>query len=259
MQSPQHVNACNDGLMATTTATPTTQPTAATPTQQSTSPTPPRCICDDEDPFSSVIDELVEVCDRMQKQWPMVTTTVAPHHPPTKPTPERDPIDSDLLATLASLEELIQSDMDEKLDDRPPTSDTHRLPMSYHDRRALQTNVMVQLIDVIGDLNEKLALLIAATTRPPKSPLDSTTTATMLPVPWLLFSCIQPPSQQYTVLGFLKPKGHFETLRGSILCTQLAPVSHIGTYKRDIPAKPPFRRGCYPLTMLRTKDGMCPP
>jgi len=52
---------------ATTTAAPTTQPTAETPTQQSTSPTPLRCICDDEDPFSSVIDELVEVCDRMQK------------------------------------------------------------------------------------------------------------------------------------------------------------------------------------------------
>jgi len=176
--------------------------------------------------------------------------TAAPHHPPTKPTPERDPNDPDLLATLASLKELLHSDMDEKLDDRPPTSDTHRLPMSYHDTCVLQTNVMVQLIAVIGDLNKKIALLTAATTRPPKSPLDSTMTATMLPVLRLLFSCIQPSSQQYTVLGFLKPKGPFETLCESILRTQLAPVSHIGTYKRAIPAKPPFRHGCYPLTML---------
>ena len=244
---------------ATTTAAPTTQPTAETPTQHSTSPTPLRCICADEDPFSSVIDELVEVCDRMQKRWPTVTTTVAPHHHPTQPTPERDPIESDLLATLASLEELIQSDMDEKLDDRPSTSEIHRLPMSYHDKHVLQTHVIVKLIAVTGDLNKKIALLTAATTRPPKSPIDSTTTATLLPAPRLLFSCIQPSSQQYTVLGFLQPKGPFETLRESILRNQLAPVPNTGTYTHAIPAKPPFRRGCYPLSTHRTKDGMRPP
>jgi len=52
--------------MATTTAAPPTQSTATIPTQQSPTPLMQWCKYDDED-FSSVIEELVEACDRMQQ------------------------------------------------------------------------------------------------------------------------------------------------------------------------------------------------
>ncbi len=128
--------------------------------------------------------------------------------------------------------------------------------MSYNDMHVLQMNVMAKLI-AMSDLNGKIDLLTAATTCPPKSLLDSTTNAHMIPIPWLLLPCTPPP-QQHTVLGLFKPKGPLETLHDSILRTQLAPVSHIGTYKNVIPAKPPFHRGCNPLMMLQTKDSICP-
>ncbi len=237
---------------------PAIQPTAVTPTQQSPMPLTQWCHCDNED-FSLVINDLTKACNCMQQRWPTVTTTTAPHSHPTAPGLNQPTTDSDLLDTLASLAEFIHSEMDEQLDDQPPIPDIHQLAMSFNNMRILQTNVMVKLIDMIGDLNNKIDLLIAATTCPQKSPLQSTTTNHMIPVPQLLlFGKLLFP-QQYTATGPLKPKGPLETLRNSILRTQLAPVSHMCTYKSVIPAKPPFHRDCNPLTMLRTKDSIRPP
>jgi len=184
--------------------------------------------------------------------------TAAPHHPPTEPAPKWQTNDSDLLDTLAYLKEFIHSDMDEWLDDQSPTPDIHWLPMSYNDTCVLQMNVMAKLISMISDLNGKIDLLTAATTCPQKSPLNATTTAHTIPVPWLLLSCTLLSPQQHTVLGLFKPQGPF-TLHDYILRIQLAPVSPLGTYKSAIPAKPPIHCGCNPLTMLQTKDSMCPP
>jgi len=106
---------------------------------------------------------------------------VAPPPPPTKPTPKQ-PTQSGPLATLAYLEEFISA-MDDRLDNRTPILAAHRLPMSFHDMHVLQANAMDKLIDMIGDLNRKIALLTIATICPPKSPLDYTTNALMIPIP----------------------------------------------------------------------------
>jgi len=127
------------------------------------------CNCNDED-FSSAINELVEACDRMQQRWPTVTTPAAPHLHPTAPTPDRPTTDPDHLDTLASLAKFIHSDMDEPLGDQSSTPDIYQHSMSFHDTRVLQTNVMVKLIDMIGDINRKIDLLTAATTCPKKAP-----------------------------------------------------------------------------------------
>jgi len=244
---------------ATTTAAPTTQPTATTSTQQFPSPSPQQCTCNDEDPLSSAIDDLVAACDRMQQRWPTVLMTVAPPPPTTATTPDRPTTDPDPLDILASLAEFIHSDMDEQLDDHPPIPDIYRHPMSFQDTRVLHTNVMVKLIEMIGDINRKIDLLTAATTCPKKSPLKPTTIDHMIPAPRLLVSCNTPSPQQHTATGPLKHKGPFETLRDPIFRTQLALISHMCTYQSVIPPKPPFHCSCKPLTMLRTKDRMRPP
>jgi len=243
---------------ATTMVPPTIQPTTMTPTQQSPMPLMQWCRCDDEDlDFSLAINDLVEACDHMQQRWLMIMTMTAPHHPSTKPTPKWQNNDSDL-DTLAYLAEFIHSDMDEQLDDPPPTPNIHWLPMSYHDTHVLQTNDMAKLIAMIGNLNEKIELLTTAITCPPKSPLDSTMNAHMIPVPQLLLSCTLLSPQQHTVLRLFKPQDTFETLCDSIIRIQLAPVSHLGPYKNVIPAKPPLHHGCNPLIMIQTKDSMRP-
>jgi len=73
---------------AATMEPPTIQPITMTPTQQSPTPLMQWYKCDDKDfDFSLVIDKLIKACNRMQQQWPMVTTMAAPHHIPTKITP----------------------------------------------------------------------------------------------------------------------------------------------------------------------------
>jgi len=243
-------------LLARTTAAPTTQSTATTQTQQSTPPSTQRCTSDDEDSFSSVIDKLVEACDRMQQRWPTITTTVEPPPPTTDLKIDCDPTTSECLATLASLDEFANSDTAARLDGRPPTPDATRLlSMSFHDIRVLQMNVMVKIMDMIGVIHDKIDLLTAAT-RPQQSPL-SIMNVTLLPAPPLSSTYNLPPSQKTTVFGLLKPKGSFT--QASLHTTQLAYVSHTCPYKRAIPAKPPFHRDGHPLTLFRAKDSMRPP
>jgi len=225
--------------MATIPFTPTSPSTATTPTQQSPMPLTQWYTCDNENlDFSLAIDKLIEACNCMQQWWLMVMITVAPPPPTTKPTPKWHQ-NSKLLDTLAYIEEFVDSDMDDWLDDQAPTRTVHQLPMSFHDMHVLQMHVMAKLTAMIGSLNRKIDLLTAATTCPPQHPLDSTTNAQIIPVPWLLLSCTPPAPQQHTVLRLLKPKGSLETLHASLLSTQLAPVSHTCIYKSIIPAKPP--------------------
>jgi len=108
---------------ATTMAAPITQPTATNPTQQSTSPPLQQCPCDDEDLFSSAIDDLVEACDRMQQRWPTVTTTLASPLHPNEPTLDQQ-TQSQPLPTLAYLAEFI-SDTEDRPGDCPPTPAIH--------------------------------------------------------------------------------------------------------------------------------------
>jgi len=103
---------------------PPIQPTAMTPTQQSPMALMQWCNCDDED-FSLAITELIKACDCVQQQWPTVMMMAAPHLHPTAPTPDQPTTDPDLLDTLASLAEFLHSNMDEQLDDQPPTPNIH--------------------------------------------------------------------------------------------------------------------------------------
>jgi len=242
---------------AATTETPTTTSNATTHTQQSPLPMLPRSTSDDEElDFSSVIDALVIACNRMQQRWPSVTTTVAPPSSPTEPTPEQ-PTQSDPLAILAALEEFI-STPDDRLDECIPSPAIHRQPLSFDDICLLQAQVQAKLIDMISDLNQKIALLTNANNCPQQRPLDSTTNAPMIPISRPLLHCTLPsPLQQYTVLELLQPKGSFATLCASTPRIQLAPVSYPRAHHCFIPAKPPFDRVCNLL--LQTKDSMCPP
>ncbi len=243
--------------MATTMAAPITQPTATNPTQQSTSPPLQRCPCDDEDLFSSAIDDLVEACDRMQQRWPTVTTTLASPLHPNEPTLDRQ-TQSQPLPTLAYLAEFI-SDTEDRPDDCPPTPAIHRLPLSFHDTRALQMHVMAKLLAMIGELHEKIDILTAATICPRNSPPASTTNVQPTPVPRLSIDCTSPSPQQPTAHGLLKPQGSLATLGASIFRLRPVPASYARTYKSLIPAKPPYSCGRLPLPLIRTKASMRPP
>jgi len=169
----------------------------------------------------------------------MVATMVAPPPPTTTPNPEQYHNMSKLLETLAYLEEFVNSDTDGRLNDQTPTPAVYQPPMSFHDIHALQMKVMAKLMDMIGVLHGTLDLFTAAATCPQQSPLESTMNAQMIPALWLPLSGNLPSPQQYTVFGFLKPQGSFETLRASLLRTQLAHVSHTCTYKVLSQPNPP--------------------
>ncbi len=167
---------------------------------------------DDEDlEFSTVIDTLVDACNRMQQRWPSVTTLVAPPLTPTEPIPKRT-MQSNPLDILAYLEEFISA-TDDRLDNCIPILAAHRRPLSFNDIRLLQANVQDKLIEMISDLNRKIALLIIAHNCPQQRPLNSTVHAPTIPISRPLLYCTLPsPLPQYTVLGLLQPKGSFATL-----------------------------------------------
>ena len=188
-------------------------------------PLPHWCDHDDEDDDHPLaIDKLVAECEQLQQRWPQAMTAV-----PTLPEPQHNqpPTEPDPRDTLTYLEEFINSDtMEVNPVDRPTAPDGHRPQLSFNDILVLQTKVMAKLIVMIGDLIAKIDLLINATACPPKrTPSQS--------------SCVTPCTP------ILRPKP--------------VPTSHIRTYKKVIPAKPPFPCGRRPPLMTRKKDSMRPP
>jgi len=200
-------------------------PTATKPSQQSLMPLPHWCDHNDEDDdHPSEIDALVAECDRLQRRWQQAMTTTEPTLP--EPNPNQQSTEPNPRDTLTYLEEFINSDMEDNPVDQPTAPDGHRPTLNFNAILVLQTKVMAKLIVMIGNIIAKIDLLLNATTCPKKrKAFQSSFVTSHIPI-------CQP-----------KP----------------VPTSHIRTYKKVIPAKPPFPCGCRPPPTTRKKDSMRPP